>query len=443
MSGRGYLLMLAALVGVLVAVELSRPQPLDLRVRLERRGDAPFDAEVFYASLPDWLGQPVEPVAVSTFEWLADTTTRGRTFLVVAQSVAPDAAEARRMLDFVARGNVLAVLTHELTGPLAQALTAPPSVGGSGGPDDEAAEADDLAGGDPEADDPDGIEAYQDWALVDPVVAGGFGSVGAFGLRGEVGPDTLRLVSPGVAGAYAFPVDVRGGEVIDLDSTRSEVLGTGRWPWDEAESMVTLARIRHGRGTVLVSSTPLAVSNAALTGDGDGPAYAAALVAALPDQPVWWDDYHKPYREHAQTPLRFVLQTPALRWAYGLLLLAGVLYVAFRGRRWQRAVPVVAPPPNAQREFARTVGRLHFVHRDDRALARRVQAHVLDRFRSSLRIAEPALDAETARLAAARAGVPEAEALALFAALRRARQRPAPDDLVRLDARVARFFRHV
>jgi len=246
-----------------------------------------------------------------------------------------------------------------------------------------------------------------------------------------------------VAGEYVFPVDVRGAEIVDLDPERTEILGHAVWPYNDSDRMVTLVRVRHGRGEVLISSAPLAVSNAALTGDGDGPAYAAALVAALPDQPVLWDDYLKPYQEHAQTPLRFVLQTPALRGAYVVLVLAGLLYLAFRGRRWQRAVPVVAPPPNAQREFARTVGRLRFVHRDDRALARRMERVVLDRLRTELRIAEPTLDAETARLAAARAGVPEDEAQQLFGALRHARQRPDAHDLVRLDARVARFFRHV
>lgn len=425
MSVRGYLLMLAALIAALVAVEMARPKPLDLRVRLERVGDAPFDAEVFYQSLPDWLGQPVTPVSVPAFELFADTALRGRTYLVLAQSVAPDEAEAARILDFVARGNALALFTHSLSGPLADALMAPDTTGADDG---ALAKGDlDVLAGPPEA------------VLVDPVF-GGFEEVSA---RAELEPDTLTLVPPGVAGEYAFPVDVRGAEILDLDPARTEVLGHAVWPYDEADRMVTLVRVRHGRGVVLISSTPLAVSNAALTGDGDGPAYAAALVAALPDQPVLWDDYLKPYREHAQTPLRFVLQTPALRGAYVVLLLAGLLYLLFRGRRWQRAVPVVASPPNAQREFARTVGRLRFVHRDDRALARRMEHVVLDRLRTELRIAEPALDADTARLAAARAGVPEDEAQALFGALRRARQRPAPDDLVRLDARVARFFRHV
>ncbi|PAP77961.1 DUF4350 domain-containing protein [Rubrivirga marina] len=424
MSVRGYLLLVGVMILALIAVEMARPKPLDLRVRLEREGDAPFDAEVFYESLPAWLGQPVEPVAVPAFELFADTTLRGRTYLVLAQSVAPDAAEAERVLDFVARGNTLALLTHGLSGPLADALMVP---------DTTEAEEGVLADGDL------GVYEEPEAIMVDPV----FGGVEAFGARAEFNPDTLTLVPPGVAGDYAFPIDVQLAEIVGLDPARTEVLGHAVWPWEETERMVTLVRVRHGRGEVLISSTPLAVSNAALTGAGDGPAYAAALVASLPDQPVLWDDYLKPYQEHAATPLRYVLQTPALRGAYVVLLLAGVLYLAFRGRRWQRAVPVVAPPPNAQREFARTVGRLRFVHRDDRALARRMERVVLDRLRTELRITEPALDDDTARLAAARAGVPEDEAQQLFGALRRARQRPDAHDLVRLDARVARFFRHV
>lgn len=423
MSVRGYLLLLAALIAALVAVELARPKPLDLRVRLERAGDAPFDAEVFYESLPDWLGQPVTPVAVPAFELFADTTLRGRTYLGLAQSVAPDEAEAERILDFVARGNALVLMTHGLSGPLADALMAPDTTEADEG---ALAKADVFVG-------------PEEAVLVDPV----FGGFDEFGARAAFEPDTLTLVPPGVAGEYVFPVDVRGAEIVDLDPERTEILGHAVWPYNDADRMVTLVRVRHGRGEVLLSSAPLAVSNAALTGDGDGPAYAAALVAALPDQPVLWDDYLKPYQEHAQTPLRFVLQTPALRGAYVVLVLAGLLYLLFRGRRWQRAVPVVAPPPNAQREFARTVGRLRFVHRDDRALARRMERVVLDRLRTELRIAEPTLDAETARLAAARAGVPEDEAQRLFSALRHARQRPDARDLVRLDARVARFFRHV
>lgn len=402
MSVRLYIVGIVALVAALIAVEAMRPRPLDLTVRLERTGDAPFDAEVFYASLAAWLGQPVEAIGVPPFEQLADASVTGQTYLFLSQAFEPDPAEAERLLAFVARGNTVVVATQEIGGAFADSL------------------------GQPDADwDVDGLSTLY------------ASDIGFNPLDTSLGADTLRLLSPGVADDYAFPVDLQRRSILGLDPARSEILGTSL-----GSTGPTLVRISWGRGDVLLSSVPLAFTNAALTGDGDGPAYVAAVLAALPDQPVWWDDRYKPRATHAQTPLRYVLTTPALRWAYALLLLAGVLFLAFRGRRWQRPVPVLAPPPNAQRAFAQTVGRLHFLHRDDARLGRRLAEGVRERLRSELRIAEPAWDDETARLAASRAGVPEDEALALFRTLARITRRPSADDLVRLDTRIARFFRH-
>ncbi len=411
MSVKGYLLLLGLLAVGLVWAEAARPRPLDLRVRLERQGAAPFDAEVLFESLPGWLGQPVEPVEVPPFDQLADSAVTGRTYLFLADAFEPDPAEAARLLQFAARGNTVFVAARQLSGALGDSLGQADSLGRSG-----------LR-----------TELTTDEVLPEDL------SFDGLAVGGALAPDTLRLEAPGVAGAYPFPVRVSGWHLVGLDSARTRVLGTAG-----PRRRPTLARVRVGRGEVWVSSTPLAFSNAALTGDGAAAAYVGAVLAALPDQPVWWDDHHKPYASYARTPLRYVLSTPALRWAYGLLIVAGLLFLAFRARRWQRAIPVVAPPPNAQREFARTVGRLHFVHRDDSQLAERVAGHVLDRLRSDLRLSDPDLSPETARRAAARAGVPEDEALALFATLShlRAERRPDADSLVRLDARIARFFRH-
>ena len=412
MSGKGYLLLLGLLVVGLFLAEAARPRPLDTRVKLERRGAAPFDAEVLYASLAGWLGQPVEPVDAPPFDRLADTTVTGRTYLFLTERFEPDADEAERLLAFAARGNTVVVAARELGGAFGDSL---------GRPD---------AGGVP------GLRSeitVSDLGLDDP-----FSFDDEFAADDGFAPDTMRLLPPGVSGDYPFPVTVGGWHLEGLDPGRTVVLGTnGTEP--------TLARVRVGEGAVVVSTTPLAFSNAALTGDGAGPAYVAGVLAALPDQPVWWDGYYKPFKAQSRTPLRFVLATPALRWAYVLLVVAGLLYLAFRARRWQRAIPVVAPPPNAQREFARTVGRLHYVHRDDARLAQRQAAHVLDRLRTDLRIADPDLSPETADVAAARAGVPADEARALFATLARVSRERAPDadTLVRLDARTARFFRHV
>ena len=59
---------------------------------------------------------------------------------------------------------------------------------------------------------------------------------------------------------------------------------------------------------------------------------------------VWIGDVESEYK--GQSLLRVVLDYPGLRWAYILVLAAGALYLLFRSKREQRAIPVVRPPEN-------------------------------------------------------------------------------------------------
>ncbi len=411
MNGRGLLWLVGCSIGLVALMVLTAPSRVDTRIRLEREGSAPFDAEVFYASLPEWLGAPVTPVDEPPFLFLADSSRTGTTYMFVSRAFAPDEAEATRLLAYAARGNTVFVSAHVLGGALFDSLGTRDSLR-------------------------DGIGVRTQWQDDVPWLQSG----------DLTEDDSLDLWASGVDGTYGFPFTVNRAALNGLDSARTDLLGTlhhtNDYGLDEEPNYV---RIRWGRGAVLIHTAPLALTNAALTGEGDGEAYVAGLLASVPQQPVFWDDYTKPYRTQAQTPLRFVLQTPALAWAYWLGLLLLLLLILFRGRRWQRAIPTVRPPPNAQREFARTVGRLHFTHGDTRALYTRKRRIFLDRLRTRLRMPAPDLTDGSARRAARRAGVPEDEATTLFATLRRldTQSAPAGADLVDLDTRLDRFFRHL
>ena len=399
MKGRAWVWPLV-LVGLVVATVAVTPRPLDRRVRLERDGSAPFDAEVFHAMLPALAG-PVENVAVTPYERLADTTLVGTTYVILARSYTPDAAEAARLLRYAARGNTVLVATNVFNGPLAHALGTP----------------------DTTADGRRGLRS--DWAEEIPFLT-----------RGDLSTsDTLRHVAPGVAGAYGFPVAVRTATLSGVDSTRAAVRALA--PETYGPGAPVLVTTAWGRGRIVVSSTPLAFTNAALTGPGDAARYLGAVFADVPRGRVLWDDSVKPYRSYAETPLRFVLTTPALRWAYFTLVVAGLLWVLFRGRRWQRPIPERPPPPNAQREFARTVGRLHLVSGDTQALARRKARTLLDRIERDLRVSDPDLSDTTAARVAVRTDLPEARVRSAFARLRALAEAPArrpdADALVALD----------
>jgi hypothetical protein len=400
------LLVGAAFVGLLVAVEMLRPRPYDERLRLEHAGTEPFDAEVFYRLLPAWLGAPVEVVDAPPFLFLADTTLAGTAYVFLTDDLAPDDDEADRLLAYVARGNTLLIATENVEGALADRF---------------------------EADSLDGF--WLEWRPArsdDP-------AVNPFDMSPLSLTDTLTLAHPRLArpGGYAFPAALGGMYAEGFDAARVEVLG--RYATGEP----TLLRLRHGRGSLLLSSTPISFSNAALAGDGDGAAYLTGLLRHVPPvERVYWDAHYKPLRAQLASRLAVVARTPALRGAVTLVLLGAVLFVLFRGRRRQRPIPVVEPPENAERAFARTVGRLHLLQGDRGWLARRRALAFEDALRTRLGLADADLSDETAARAAARAGRPLDETRALFQRLRnlRADPRPEPERLIEADRAVDAFF---
>ena len=390
-------LVFGGLVLVLVLIETFRARPYDERLRAERSGAEPFDAEVFYRLLPAWLGAPVEPVDGPPFERLADTTLTGTLYLFLTDSFEPDEAESDRLLAFARRGNTVLAVAQDFGGPFSFALSG-----------DDSTTADGL----------------------DTEYADLFG-VGDLSLT-----DTLYLpaVEPG---PYAFPTLIEAAPLVGIDSATTTLVATNAYGEPIAVSVAV------GAGRVVLSSAPLAFTNAALTGEGDAAAWVGGLLGAVPaPDRVLWDGFYKPLRSRTGSRLGVASREPGLRWALALAVLGAVLLVAFRGRRWQRAVPVVAPPPNAQREFARVLGRLHFEDGDTGWLARRKALAFEDALRTRLGLADADLSDDTARRAAARAGVDEAEAVALFGRLRNLRADPAPEParLVRADRDVEDFL---
>ena len=411
-----FLLVGLAFAAVVVAAATG-PQAVDERLRAERDGTEPFDAELLYRLLPGLLGAPVEPVDVTPFERLADTTLVGTAYVFVTGAFAPEPPDAERLLAYAARGNTVVVAAQALGGPLFEAL------GDTAGAATRAAPRRLAKQALPDAvQPPRGLRT--DWGTdLLPDVLGALG-------------DADTLLAAGSAQAFAFPVRLDAATLAGLDTRRTAVLAT-TLAGDPTAVAVTV-----GRGRAVVFSTPVAFTNAAIAGPGDGAAFLARTLAyvppggrAAPLRRVFWDDTFKPLRQGGGSLLRYAARTPPLRWALGTLLLGAALAVVFLGRRTQRPIPALPPPPNAQREFARTVGRLFFVRGDRAWLARRKARVFEDALRTRLGLADADLSDDIARRAAARAGVPEPDALALFARFRDASAHPAPgsETLLALD----------
>ena len=387
---RWYLLGLVLLFGGYVALEYYRPKPLDWSPTLSDKDKIPYGTFVLFDGLPQVLGtdsvasvrlpiynqllggeeprlEASRPANVTFDNDSADTANDAAAaaleaaalplaatqahYLFVNQEFTASALETNALLRFVAQG-------HDV-------FIAAENFGGTGR---GTSLADSL-----------GFRTYPADSSFRRVLAPGASRTDSV---------ALHLLRPGAGSAGRFwfgPAAV--GYRLALVKHRAH---RGATLAADAQGRPVLLRLDHGRGQFYLCSVPLAFGNYWVlrprTAD-----FAFAALSYLPaGHPAWWDEYQKQGRAGEQSVLRVVMAYPALRTAYYLLLVAGLLFVLVEARRRQRIIPTINPLPNTTLLFTRTVAGLYRQGRNHAQIAEKKTALFLDYLRT--RFHEPAPD---------------------------------------------------
>ena len=133
-------------------------------------------------------------------------------------------------------------------------------------------------------------------------------------------------------------------------------------------------------GAFYIHTNPFAFTNYHLLNDNED--YTATVLSFLPKHHIIWDNYYKSGRKVITSPLRFVLQNQALKWAFYIALISLTLFVIFRGKRTQRIIPVEEPLKNATLDFTRTIGDLYYQHGDFTNIIKNKIQYFLEQIRS-------------------------------------------------------------
>jgi hypothetical protein len=134
-----------------------------------------------------------------------------------------------------------------------------------------------------------------------------------------------------------------------------------------ANDEVNTLRMPYGKGQIFISTIPAVFTN--IYALGPSQKFASTLLSAMPNSRlVWFESYQVGHRELA-TPLRYILTTEPLAWAYYLCLFSILVFIVFEARRKQRAIPIIKPLTNASLEFAGTIGTLYFQRGDHKNIA--------------------------------------------------------------------------
>lgn len=151
---------------------------------------------------------------------------------------------------------------------------------------------------------------------------------------------------------FRFKKDAISTYFSKSDSVEYRVLATN------GDNKPVAIKIAWGMGEIYLNTTPLAFTNNYLFFENNAE-YAAALLSVLPERPTTWTEYYQLGRLEIRTPLRVILTSPPLKFAYTITLISLLLFMFFEAKRKQRIIPIITPLRNTTLDFVKTIGNLY------------------------------------------------------------------------------------
>lgn len=144
------------------------------------------------------------------------------------------------------------------------------------------------------------------------------------------------------------------------------------------EQYTNFIKIPYGKGAFYFHSNPIVFTNYHLK-EEQRLQYAEKVFSHLEPANIYWDEYSKIPKSSSsfgggdigdnETPLRYILSQPSLKYAWYVLLAIAGLFLIFRTKRTQRMIPVLEQNTNTSLEYIQTISRLYFAQNNHRALA--------------------------------------------------------------------------
>lgn len=345
---RKMLFAVLAFLGILFFFEYTSPKPLDWRPSYTSGDKVPFGCYVLFDQLSELFnGQEIEVVDQTPMEFLNQhEELNNANYVFINGKLGFDEYESEKLIEFVERGNIVFISAFQLEGKLVDTLS---------------------------LDINQSYYSYGSDTVRTRLVNRQFKDRTYLYDKGSfysylTSYDTTRTVVLGetlpfepydgfISSITGISDDIKA-QTVKEEKDLKHILSSNR-----KTPQVNFVEVSIGEGKFYYHLNPIAFTNYYLLKKGKHH-YAAESLSYLNDGPIYWDDYGKSGRKVITSPLRFVLDQPALRYAYYLGTLLVVLFFIFGSKRRQRIIPVRKPLKNSSIEFARTIGQLFYQRGD-------------------------------------------------------------------------------
>lgn len=200
------------------------------------------------------------------------------------------------------------------------------------------------------------------------------------------------------------------------DTTSVKILG--KIKSIEEEPRTNFVAIPFKKGMFYLHSSPEVFTNYQMLASSNAN-YVNTVVSYLPkgDPLLIQMNASRSEEKISNSPLRFILSQPALRWAWYLLLLGIGAFMLFNAKRKQRIIPVIEPLKNMTTEFVHSVSTIHYEARDYNGIIQKNIQYFLEHVRSKYFLKTDKLNEDFIEKLALKSGSPKDEVQKLITML--------------------------
>ncbi|MFT4221701.1 DUF4350 domain-containing protein [Dysgonomonas sp.] len=170
--------------------------------------------------------------------------------------------------------------------------------------------------------------------------------------------------------------------------------------WD-----TVFVEVNYGKGRFYLHTLPSAFANISQL-QIDKYDFAFRSLSYLPkNSKIVWDEYQKQGAIGENSEFRVIFDSIPLRIAFYIVIIGLLLFMIFRAKRTQRAIPVINPPVNSSLEFLSTISNLYYRKKDFKDIAEKRHAYFLDFIRKNYYLSTENINDEFVTVLSSKSGL--------------------------------------
>jgi hypothetical protein len=385
-----YILYVAIAIGLFLVIKMTSPKQYDWTVTYDYQDKNPYGGYALNKLLPTIFQSRIEHSYQTLYE-IKDSLARQGSLLIIATHFRCDASDTKALLHYVERGGTALISAQEFYGDLSDTLQLD----------------------------------TRDYYFLD------------HDYLSRKDTTYLRFVNAAfdTTKRFAFRKENIYNFFAQFDSTRTTVITR-----NDKGRPVTI-KVKWGKGHLILNSTPMIFTNIYLL-NADNYEFVSNILSYLPDDDLEWTEFYQVGRMESFTPLRYILRTEPLKWAYGLTMISLLIFMVFEMKRRQRIIPVIEPLRNTTLDFVSTIGNLYHQNREHKNIAEKKILFLFDYIRTRFYISTSKIDAEFLNAVSLKAGKNHEDVTQLFETIKKIRsvEQIESTDLIELNLQLEKFY---